>query len=187
MGSRFGRGAETAQALSTLSPARAAAIAPVATGAESLESDEGGEGYLELLALVEPRLFADAVLLPAAYDDAWRETEGYLRAIVRTARRAGSRVAIVYIPAIHQVTAAARPAMEERGFAWDARTLTDTTFPDRLRRFGETEGVPIVDLLPVFRAAAGRSLYFPRDGHWTVAGHALAAATLASTRAIAGD
>jgi lysophospholipase L1-like esterase len=187
MGSRFGRGPETAQALAAVTPARAAAIEPVATGAVSLESEEGGDGYLALLALVEPRLFADAVLLPAAYDDAWRETAGYLRAITRIARRAGSRVVLVYVPAIHQVTAAARPAMEEHGFVWDPRTLTDTSFPDRLRRFGEAEDVPVVDLLPTFRAAADRNaLYFPRDGHWTAAGHALAATTLANATSVSG-
>jgi lysophospholipase L1-like esterase len=187
MGRRFGRGPETAQALATLTPARADTIAPVATGAISLESPAGGEGYLEMLALVEPRLFADAVLLPPEYDAAWHETAGYLRAIVATARRAGSRVVLVYIPASHQVTEAARPAMEERGFAWDPRTLVDTTFPDRLRALGAEEGVPVVDLLPVFRAAADRPLYFPRDGHWTAAGHALAAATLAGTPALAAE
>jgi lysophospholipase L1-like esterase len=181
MGDRFGRETETAAALAALPPARAAEIEPVATGAVSLDSETGVDGYLSLLALVEPRLLADAVLLPTAYDAAWRETEGYLRTMARTARRAGSRIAIVYIPAIHQVTDAARPAMERAGFVWDPRTLVDTTFPDRLRRFGAAEDVPVVDLLPAFRAARDRDLYYVHDGHWTAAGHALAASTIAES------
>jgi hypothetical protein len=179
MGDRFGRRAETADALAHLPPERAAAIEPVATGEVSLESDAGGSGYLDLLALVEPRLFADAVLLPPRYDEAWHATEGYLAAIAHLARRHGSRVAIIYIPAIHQVTPAARPALAEHGFAWDDRTLEDTTFPDRLRAFGTANDVPVIDLLPVFRAARDRPLYYPGDGHWTPVGQALAADSLA--------
>ena len=161
-------------------PDRAHAIAAVATGAVSLDSEDGITGYLQLLAAVEPRLLADAVLLPAAYDDAWEETAGYLHTLVRLARRAGSRVAIVYVPAIHQVTEASRVPIEHDGFVWDPRTLTDTTLPDRLRAVATREDVAFVDLLPVFRAAPDRGLYFVRDGHWTPAGQRLAADTLAT-------
>ena len=178
LGERYGRGTETDRALDGLAAVDAAVIAPVATGAVPLDSDAGLDGYLRLLAVVDPRLFADAVLLPASYDDAWRATASYLASIVRVAERAGSRTVIVYIPAIHQVTAAARPAIERYGFAWDDRTLVDTTFPDRLRAFGAAHDVPVVDLLPVFRAHADRPLYFTTDGHWTAAGQALAADTL---------
>jgi len=178
MGERFGREPETAAALAAAPPSRRDAIAGVATGTTSLDSTAGGDGYLALLATIDPHMLADAVLLPPSYDAAWRETEGYLRGMIRIARRAGSRVAIVYIPAIHQVTDASRPGLERDGFVWDAHTLTDTTFSDRLRRLGEAEGVAVVDLLPVFRAAHDPSLYYPRDGHWTAAGHALAADAL---------
>jgi lysophospholipase L1-like esterase len=178
MGERFGRERETAAALANVPPERAAAIEAVATGAVSLDSEEGVTGYLPLLALVEPRLLADAVLLPATYDDAWEETAGYLHAMVRSARRAGSRVAIVYVPAIHQVSDVSRPDIERDGFEWDPRTLTDTTFPDRLRAFGAHEDVAVIDLLPVFRGTDARALYFVRDGHWTPAGHRRAADAL---------
>jgi hypothetical protein len=43
--------------------------------------------------------------------------------------------------------------------------------------------VPFVDLLTVFRARRDEPLYFPEDGHWTAAGHEVAAAVLADTLA----
>lgn len=184
MGRRFGRARQTMRALDAAPSSRRDAIARVATGRASLDSEEGGAGYLDLLALVEPRLFADAVLLPPAYDGAWHATEGYLRAIVRLAHGAGSRVVFVYIPASHQVTETARAGMVAHGFEWDARTLHDTTFPDRLRDLGARLDVPVVDLLPAYRAApAPAALYFAQDGHWTPAGHALAARELARATA----
>jgi lysophospholipase L1-like esterase len=181
MGDRFGRRAEVAHALDRAPAHTVAAVAPVATGAVALDSDAGVDGWERLLALVEPRLFADAVLLPPAYDAAWTVTERTLASIVRVARGAGARVVLVYVPAIHQVTDAGRAWLERTGFEWDPRTLVDTTFPDRLRRFGEREGVPVVDLLAVFRARRdARRLYFPEDGHWTPAGHAVAADAIAA-------
>jgi len=184
MGERFGRGPETARALDAAPVARRDAIARVATGRATLDSEEGGAGYLDLLAVVEPRLFADAVLLPPAYDGAWHATEGYLRGMTRLAERAGSRIAFVYIPASHQVTTAARAALEESGFTWDSRTLEDTTFPDRLRALGKALEVPVIDLMPACRSAPDpAALYFARDGHWTATGHALAARELARATA----
>ena len=73
---------------------------------------------------------------------------------------------------------AIRANLESTGFVWDARTLTDTTLADRVRGVAEAAGVPVVDLLPLLRQTHDRALYFPRDGHWTPAGHMVAAASL---------
>jgi hypothetical protein len=56
----------------------------------------------------------------------------------------------------------------------------DLELPNRqLAAFLAAEKIPYLDLLPVFREAASRSdmppLHFRHDGHWTVAGHRLAA------------
>ncbi len=59
------------------------------------------------------------------------------------------------------------PAMQ--GAAWDLEQPNV--------RLGEllTElGIPYLDLLPVFRAADGASLFFPIDRHWNEQGHELA-------------
>ena len=45
----------------------------------------------------------------------------------------------------------------------------------RLAAWSSQNGVPFIDLLPDFRqAGAQQVLYFPHDGHWNPAGHALA-------------
>jgi hypothetical protein len=56
----------------------------------------------------------------------------------------------------------------------------DLELPNRrLATFLKAEKIPYLDLLPVFRAAAAHpetpQLHFRHDGHWTVAGHRLAA------------
>ena len=86
---------------------------------------------------------------------------------------------LVFAPAAQQVTAAARPYLESLGFEWDDRTLTDTTFADRLRALARAEDVPFVDLLPILRARRDDGLYFPKDGHWNPAGHAVVADVVA--------
>ena len=104
------------------------------------------------------------------------------------ARTCRSRVAehaahagLIFASGQQQVTPAARPYLESLGFEWDDRTLTDTTFADRLRALARNEGVTFVDLLPVLRARRNDGLYFPSDGHWNAAGHQLVAHVLAHT------
>ena len=56
----------------------------------------------------------------------------------------------------------------------------DLGLPQKIvRPYCEKEGVPVLDLLPVFKAQLGREkLFFSRDLHWTIAGHGLAAKSI---------
>lgn len=56
----------------------------------------------------------------------------------------------------------------------------DFTLPQKVvKLYCKREGIPVLDLLPVFRKRYGREkLFFNRDLHWTDAGHRLAAKTI---------
>jgi lysophospholipase L1-like esterase len=176
---RYGQRERAEAAVATMPADQLNALRPVLEGTMPLESDAATEPYLRVMALVQPRLFADAALLPRRYDAASDDVQRDLGRIVTLARGAGAWPVLVFAPAAQQVTAAARPYLESLGFAWDDRALTDTTFADRLRAFARTEGVPFVNLLPILRARRDDGLYFPKDGHWTPAGHALVAGVVA--------
>lgn len=113
-------------------------------------------------------LGARPVLFPE-YDpdrEEWKVTEALLGALADACRENGSRLLVMDIPTRNEV---------------HMKFVTDTPF----HMVGEAcrkRGIPFLDLLPEFRRAVGTSdepLYFPGDGHWTPAGHALAAGLLA--------
>jgi lysophospholipase L1-like esterase len=176
---RYGRRAAVENAIATMPASELDALRPVLEGTVPIDADAAAEPYLRIMALVQPRLSVDAVLLPQRYDAAWHDVQGDLRRIFTLARGAGARPMLIFAPAVQEVTGAAKPYLESLGFEWDDRTLTDTTFADRLRATALAEHVTFVDLLPVLRARRDDALYFPEDGHWTPAGHAHVAHVLA--------
>ena len=169
---RYRRRDAVENAIATMPASELDAFRPVLEGPVSLDADAAVEPSLRIMALVQPRLFADAVLLPPRYDAAWDDVQCDLRRIFAIARGAGARPVLIFAPAVQQVTAAAKPYLEWLGFEWDGRTLTDNTFVDRLRALARAEHVTFLDLLPSLRARRDHALYFPEDGHWSPAGHA---------------
>jgi len=176
---RYGRREAVEDALASMPAGQLGAFRLVLDGTASIDDADASENYLRILALLQPRLFADAVLLPPRYDAAWDDVNWQLRRIVALARRNGARPLLLFAPAARQVTPAARRYLESLGFVWDERTLTDTTFADRLRALARSEDVPFVDLAPVLRRRRDDGLYFPMDGHWTPAGNAVVAEEVA--------
>ncbi len=110
---------------------------------------------------------------------AWALTEAIILRLRAEVEQRGSTLAVILIAAPEQLypvewerTVAANPALQPLNL--------DLESPNRrLGQFLEAAGIPTLDLLPVFRAAAAQPetprLYFRHDQHWTEAGHRLAA------------
>lgn len=102
----------------------------------------------------------------------WPVTEAILARLAAVCKERGVPLAVVVIPKDQAVLGSGlRRALHTRTLGLVGEML------DRLE-------VPYLDLTAALAAAIqsqpGTALYFPRDGHWTPAGHAVAAHALAS-------
>ncbi|GBD25685.1 hypothetical protein HRbin30_01009 [bacterium HR30] len=115
---------------------------------------------------------------PEEWLDAWRRTEGLLKATAQVVQGMGARFGIVIAAGREQVNPGAwerilatYPAAKEKEF--------DLEQPERwVGEWCAAHQVPCLRLTPAFRAAAEKSrapLHFWYDGHWTEEGHRIAA------------
>jgi hypothetical protein len=101
--------------------------------------------------------------------EGWSITTRLLEQLAREVGAAGSRLVVFYVPT---------PAMDAQdealaGMLGEACAEIGAPFVDPLARFREEDARLVEE--------SGRGLYYPRDGHWDEAGHALAAQLLAES------
>ncbi len=116
--------------------------------------------------------------LDAPWREGWRITEALLAQLKSEVEADGAAFRVVVLPDQMQVEPAAwrhvlqsYPAMQQ--YAWDL-DQPNRTLADILAR----QQTPFLDLLPIFRAWDGPTLFFPIDGHWNARGHRLAGDSL---------
>lgn len=114
--------------------------------------------------------------------DPERESLGTVQRIVNEARlavdSAGAHFLLVYIPTKFRVySGLCEPPAD--GYA---RTWAPNELPAIMAAWADSSGIDFLDLTSPLQAASGHAplLYFEDDGHWTAAGHAVAAAAVAA-------
>ena len=136
--------------------------------------------------LIYPEFLTDSIDLGNDRSEAkWRNMARVLGEMAETARRDGIEVAMVYIPMMFQYD----PRSHRPNNLW-IRTGTivrrdwltgESEIEARLKRWAGQQGIPILSLTNAFRevAAVESDLNFELDGHWTPAGHRVAAVAIA--------
>ncbi len=115
---------------------------------------------------------------------AWELTGQIIEGLNREVEADGSRLAVVIIGAPEQIYPERWQRVLDQTPSLQA-TDWDLAAPNRrLTAILDRAGIPYVDLLPIFRQAAQEEnappLHFAHDGHWTPAGHRLAAEAITS-------
>lgn len=120
--------------------------------------------------------------LPADWQDAWVRTSALLGSLANAVRADGAQLAVVVVAGRNQVDRGSWEAVLEANPAMSALSWDLDGLERKLMEWCRREGVPCLSLLPSFEAHArdGSTLHFHYDGHWTAAGHALAAETTAA-------
>jgi hypothetical protein len=139
--------------------------------------------WLIRAAIVDPTGVADALGANSSALDRlrfeWRLCEGLLDEAKRVAEQSGSRLCILAIPCPYQVSPKCRQFLRELGCQAPESLATATTINRWLAAYCRRRQILLIDPLDDFlRAPDPASLYYPRDGHPTPAGHRLLAEAL---------
>lgn len=127
------------------------------------------ESYLRSLA---PRLAVCRTPIDATMRRQWEEAVEHLDDLVRQCRKRHIAVGLVLVPSEFQVNAALCEALRRRT-GYEAGEV-DLDLPQRrLARFAHERNLPVIDLLPHFRAS-GESPYCRRQGEFSDQGNEIA-------------
>jgi hypothetical protein len=127
------------------------------------------------------------VYLPpdTTWEDAWAVTDHAFAELKRAVEADGARLGVFLIPDRRQVYDADWATTLDRLPDLDPAALDRDRPTDTAVALLAAQDIPALNLLEPFRVASER-LYFPGDGHFTPAGHALTAQLLASWLGEAG-
>jgi hypothetical protein len=117
---------------------------------------------------------------PAEWIEAWLVTDRLLGRIAAESSARGVPFVVAVGPSNFQ--------LNESLWRWlvagdtrsrDGRRYVQDAPNRRLASIAERRSLSFVDILPAFRRAADKGLFFPDDGHWTPDGHVVAAREIA--------
>jgi lysophospholipase L1-like esterase len=110
-------------------------------------------------------------------EDAWAKTAAILAAADGEARSRGAHLLVVHVPSRLEIDDRTW-RLSRRLYGWDEAGWDRGRVAQRLKEIGAQAGIPVLDLTAALRSAneeGGERPYFTYDGHWSPAGHRVAA------------
>jgi lysophospholipase L1-like esterase len=109
-------------------------------------------------------------------EDAWAKTAAILASLEDQARARGARLLLVYVPSRLEIDDRTW-RLTRRLYGWDEAGWDRARVAQRAKEIGARAGFPVLDLTEALRRGneGGQKPYFTYDGHWSRAGHRLAA------------